>query len=121
MAWSIRSTGRRPLTVNAVVNLHRMAWAKHTADVRAEWCWLGRAAKVRRCEAVEVTVTPLHSSRRSPQDVAACAPEAKAAIDGLVDAGLIVDDTAAHLLCVTFLPPLIGDVDGMAVDVRQVA
>jgi hypothetical protein len=119
--WTVRSTGRRPLTVNAVVNLHRMAWAKHTADTRAEWTWLARAAKVQPCEAVELTVTPLHSSRRSPQDVAACAPEAKAAIDGLVDAGMISDDSPAHLLRVTFLPPAIGDVDGMAIDIAEVS
>jgi len=109
------------LTVNGLVNLHRMQWAKHTAATREEWGWLGRAAKVGMCQAVEVVVTPLHSSRRSPQDVAACAPEAKAGIDGLVDAGMIPDDSPQHLRAVTFLPPLIGDVDGMVIAIREVA
>ena len=119
--WAVKSVGVRPLTVNALVNLHRMAWAQHTAQTRSDWCWLARAARVQPCEAVELTVTPLHKDRRSPQDVAACAPEAKAAIDGLVDAGLIPDDSPAHLLCVTFLPPVICGEDGMAIDIREVA
>lgn len=117
--WTVRSVGARPLTVNAVVNLHRMSWAKHTADVRAEWCWLGRANGVKPCEAVSLVVTPLHKNARSPQDVAACAPEAKAAIDGLVDAGLIPDDSPKHLRSVTFLPPLIYGSDGLSIEIRE--
>jgi len=119
--WSVRSTGGRPLTVNMVAKLHRQTWAKLTAATRAEWTWLAREARVQPCHAVTLTVTPLHKDRRSPQDVAACAPEAKAAIDGLVDAGLIPDDSPEHLLSVTFLPPVVCDVDGLAIDIREVA
>lgn len=118
--WTVKSIGARPLTVNAVAGLHRQAWAKHTASTRAEWTWLARAARVKPCQSVELTVTPLHKDRRSPQDVAACAPEAKAAIDGLVDAGLIPDDSPEHLLRVVFLPPLICGEDGMAIDIQEV-
>lgn len=119
--WTVKSVGARPLTVNAVMGLHRMAWATHTRQVREEWTWLARAAHVQPCHSVELTVTPLHKNRRSPQDVAACAPHAKAAIDGLVDAGLIPDDSPEHLVSVTFLPPCISGEDGMAIDIREVA
>lgn len=119
--WTVKNTGCRPLTVNAVAGMHRQAWAKHTAQTRSDWGWLAREARVQACEVVELTVTPLHKDRRSPQDVAACAPEAKAAIDGLVDAGLIPDDSPAHLLRVVFLPPVICGEDGMAIDIQEVA
>jgi crossover junction endodeoxyribonuclease RusA len=118
--WSVKATGSRPLTVNKVATMHRHAWAQHTKATRAEWYWLGKRAEVGPCTSVELTVTPLHADRRSPQDVAACAPEAKAAIDGLVDAGLIPDDSPQHLLSVTFLPPLVCGEDGLAIDIREV-
>jgi hypothetical protein len=120
-SWSVVDDGERPLTVNAVAKMHRQAWAKHTKLTRERWGWLATHYGIGQCSAVELVVTPLHANRRSPQDVAACAPEAKAAIDGLVDAGLIPDDSPEHLLSVTFLPPLVGGVDGMAIDIREVA
>jgi hypothetical protein len=119
-SWHVEATGARPLTVNRVATLHRHAWAQLTKATRAEWYWLGKQAEVGPCLAVVLTVTPLHTDRRSPQDVAACAPHAKAAIDGLVDAGLIPDDSPQHLLSVTFLPPLICGVDGLAIDIQEV-
>lgn len=119
--WTIRSTGRRPLTVNRVADLHRQQWATHTREVRGEWWALGAEAKVRRVGACTITATPLHRDRRSPQDVAACAPEVKAAIDGLIDAGLLVDDDPTHLRAVMFMPPLVCGVDGLELVVTEVA
>jgi hypothetical protein len=42
------------------------------------------------------------------QDVAACNPAVKAAIDGLVDAGIVPDDSPAYLRSVEFLAPMKG-------------
>jgi hypothetical protein len=121
--WWARSTGARPLTVNRVAGMHRQAWATHTRRVRTDWGWLWRAAKPRPPTPIsfpiEVRVIPLHSSKRSPQDVAACAPEAKAAIDALVDIGALIDDGPAYVRRVTFCAPDIGDVDGMEVHVSR--
>lgn len=119
--FTIEAVGARPLTVNAVARLHRQAWASHTRETRALWWLTARKAKVPHLAAIAVTATPLHSSGRSPQDVAACAPEVKAAIDGLVDAGVIVDDNARHLVAVTFLPPLITNTDGLRLLIEEVA
>jgi len=118
--WRLRTTGSRPLTVNRVADMHRQAWATHTRGVRAVWAGLALQAKIPRLDCVRITVTPLHRDHRSPQDVAACSPEAKAAIDGLVDARVIPDDDPTHLLLVSFTPADICGVNGMALLVEEV-
>lgn len=120
-SWRARSTGLRPLTVNALVNLHRMEWARLTAASREEWGWLWRKAGIggKDLERVAIDVYPLHRDRRSPQDVAACAPAAKAAIDALVDVKAIRDDGPLTLREVCFQPPQIIGVDGMEIVVHR--
>lgn len=39
------------------------------------------------------------------QDTAACNPAVKAAIDGMVDGGLFLDDTGDHVTAITFRAP----------------
>jgi hypothetical protein len=52
-------------------------------------------------ERVHIVVTPLHKGGKR-MDVANCLPAAKAAIDGLVDAGMCADDTDDHVVMITF-------------------
>ena len=118
MTYVIEDHGERPLTVNKVASLHRQAWATHTREHRLLWQLLTRNAKVPPLGRIRVTVTPLHKDRRSPQDVAACAPAAKAAIDGLVDHGVIEDDGPEYLLSVLFLPPDVCGVDGLRLTIE---
>lgn len=118
--WALdRFSGQRPLTTNKVRTMHRMAWATHVRHEREAWRLLAIAHQIPPLDVVTLTVTPLHRDRRSPQDVAACAPEAKAAIDGLVDAGVIPDDDPTHLLAVTFMPPWICGADGLRIRITH--
>lgn len=119
--WTARSTSGRPLTVNALVNMHRMAWAQRTAALREEWGWLWASAGLRGLllPVIEVDVFPLHLNNRSPQDVAACAPAAKPAIDALVDVRAIRDDGPAVVRRVTFHPPEVLGVDGLEITVHR--
>lgn len=110
----------RPVTTNAVANMHRMAWAGKTAKTRALWCDVIKTANVPHLEQVVITITPLHKDKRSPQDPAACAPEAKAAIDGLVDAGVLEDDNGKFLVAVVFLPPEITGSNGLRMTINEV-
>lgn len=110
----------RPVTMNAVANMHRMAWANKTAKTRALWCDVIKTANVPPLEQVVITITPLHKDKRSPQDPAACAPEAKGAIDGLVDAGVLVDDNGKFLVAVVFLPPEITGSNGLRMTINEV-
>lgn len=117
--WRIRATGARPLTLNKVREMHYQQWAAHVRATRHLWWGLALEARVPRLDRITVTVTPLHRNGRSPQDVAACAAEAKAAIDGLVDARVIPDDNSNHLLLVSFTPADICGVDGMALLIEE--
>lgn len=118
--WDLRLCGERPLTVNAARKMKSPhAWANHTREVRAAWAWLAKGEKVPHLRRATITVLPLHKDKRSPQDVAACAPEAKAAIDGLVDAGVLPDDGPAHLLSVLFLQPHVCGQDGLELRITE--
>jgi len=52
---------------------------------------------------ITVTVEP-HQKGGRPQDVGACNPSVKAAIDGLVDAGVLPDDSSMFVRSITYLP-----------------
>lgn len=119
--WTIEDHGARPLTTNRVMGLHRQQWASITRDERRKWWALAKQAKVPALEQASITVTPLHKDRRSPQDVGACAAAAKACIDGLVDAGVLPDDSPAHLVRLTFLPPDVCGLDGIRLLVEEQA
>lgn len=120
-SWVLEDTGARPLTINRVINLHRQQWAAITKVERRKWAVLARAGRVPALHQARVTVTPLHANRRSPQDAGACAAAAKAAIDGLVDAQVLPDDSPAHLLALTFLAPDVCGRDGMRLAIEEVA
>lgn len=58
---------------------------------------------------------------KTPQDPGACAPEFKASLDGLVDAKVLPDDGPEFVESIVFLPPLIGQGDGLLVRIVEVA
>ena len=70
-------------------------------------------------QAISIIAQPLSTTRRWRPDVAACYPTVNAAIDGIVDAGVIPDDDDRHLLAVTFLPVMYGKVDGLRITIIQ--
>lgn len=81
-------------------------WHDHrarTADFRTTTALLARNARIPHLVIVAIEATP--SGPRIRQDVAACVGSVKAAIDGLVDAGVIPDDTPDHVTRITFHPP----------------
>lgn len=119
--WTLVAEGARPLTVNAVAKMHRFAWAAHTAQVRQEWGWLARAEKLPRLAAVTIDATPLHLDYRSPQDCAAMAPHVKACVDGLVDAGVIPNDSPDFVWAITFHRPRVCGTNGLELTIYEAA
>jgi hypothetical protein len=92
-------------TVNAERSAH---WRKHRAKtVAARW-----AAKIAAMEAkiptmtgrVHIQAEPLQGRRGPAGDPGAYAPPVKAAIDGLRDAGVLVDDTDRYVSAIEHLP-----------------
>ena len=119
--WTIvdHSTDR-PLTMNALVNLNRFAWAKHTRETRGRWWLLAREASIPPLAAATITVTPLHRDGRSPQDVGAMAPHVKAVVDGLIDAGVLPDDDPTHLHAITYRGPRVCGHNGLELVITEV-
>lgn len=83
------------------------------------FCDAAVEAEIPKFERIHISVVPLHKNGRSPQDTAACFPAAKAAIDGLVDAGIVEDDTPNIVQRIDFYSPIVDGVDGLRIVVRS--
>lgn len=87
-----------PFVVAPSLNDRMNRWAK--AKVVKEWreaaCWLARAAKIPRARKVRVILhyVPKDDRRRDPDNLVAAM---KPMVDGLVDAGVVPDDTAEYV------------------------
>lgn len=89
-SWVLELPFTTPMSLN-----DRMHWrvkAKRTAEWREAACWLAKAAKIPPCRRVEVRLfyTPRDSGRRDPLNLV---QTLKACEDGLVDAGVMPDDS----------------------------
>lgn len=93
--WTVTLDGLPPMTLN-----QRQHWAARARDVKA-WrqrtAWECKAAQVPRLDRCEVVLrgAPPTNRRRDRHNLV---PSLKAAVDGLVDAGVIPDDTPEHLV-----------------------
>lgn len=104
----ILTYSKRPLTTNAERSGNRWGRAAHTREWRDAFAWIAKRERVPRMRWINVTVQP-YQKRGRLQDTAACNPSVKAAIDGLVDAGIIPDDSGEYVRQITFLPCVRGD------------
>lgn len=84
--------------LNANVQLHWSVRARRSRNIRDAARWMARHGKVPRLERarIDFVVNPKAGARRF--DPHNWWPSAKAAIDGLVDAGVLPDDNSAHLV-----------------------
>lgn len=97
----------RAPTTNAIARMHRMEAMRVTREWR-QWAWAAaKQAKVGRHDKIAVTVQSRLRGKRS-RDVASEQTVAKACVDGLADAGVIVNDTPDHLLRLSFEAPVLG-------------
>jgi hypothetical protein len=105
---------RRPWTLNAERRMHYMERARNAREWREAFAWLARANRVPLFHRAVVIVQP-HSSRGPLQDCDACHPAAKAAIDGLVDAGVLISDGPLHITEIRYLVALPDASDGLSI------
>jgi len=120
MNWCLELHGSRPWTTNAERRWHHLERAAKVRDTRDAFGWLAKAEQVPSLTAIKVYATPLAKDRRWKQDVGACFPAVKAAIDGLVDAAVLPDDSPEFVTALTFFPAHIGDVDGLRIVIEEV-
>ena len=107
-SYSLTYEVRPDFTLNKERTVHHMKRAKVVKEWRAAFCELAQESMIPRLEHIEVIAQPYVLNARYRQDVAACFPVVKAAIDGLVDAGVLIDDNAKVVLKLTFLAPQFG-------------
>lgn len=94
----------RPWTTNAERKGNRWQRASATAEWRELFGWLARCQPLRNLTSATIRVELTQKGRL--QDTGACFPAIKAAIDGLVDGGLLPDDTGDHVARIIFMAPI---------------
>jgi len=89
---------RPPLNHNQ--RMHRMVEARVVAEVRRDVGWIAKAAKIPACDHITVQFhyAPGRRGKLDPMNLTATS---KPAIDGIVDAGIVVDDDSTHVHEVT--------------------
>lgn len=107
----------RPWTTNGERAGNRWDRASKTKAWREGFAWLAFELRPPRLAWCEVTAEPWLVNRRGMQDTGACHPAVKAAIDGLVDAGVLDDDTPDIVRQITFRAPQVGR-DGLLLIVK---
>lgn len=116
--WVLELRGR-PTLLNAERGGHWGRRHEQTKLQRAEACALAREQQIPRLDCIAVWVQPVLRNRVT-QDLGACFPTAKAAIDGLVDAGVLEHDGAEHVQLLAFMvPKLQAGRDGLLLTVRE--
>ena len=110
----------RPMTMNEYRTLHFRARAKYDKQLRQRFAWLAIQARAPKgLDRIIVTAAPYVRRGTTLPDVGACFPAVKAAIDGLVDFGVIPNDTPDHLSAITFVAPVHHDHDSLLLFVRE--
>lgn len=119
-SWELRREGERPVNLNLERQGHHWQRAASTAQWRSDFAWLARAQRIPRLDRVRIIATPHYRTGRSMPDVGACVPSTKAAIDGLVDAGVIADDDPTHVVELRYCAPVVDGWDGLALVIEEV-
>ena len=107
--FTLRYNERPNFGMNKERTVHHMVRAKITKEWRAAFSEIAQMEMMPRLVAVKIVVQPYLLSGRYRQDVCfGLAPLAKAAIDGIVDAGVLLDDNSNIVRELTFRAPIYG-------------
>lgn len=110
----------RPWTTNAERKWSPYQRAAVVKEWRNAFHMLAWAEKLPRPikSPVVISAVPILRDHRG-QDVGACYPAVKAAIDGLVDAGVLDDDTPHYVASIVFITPELGQkIDALALRIE---
>lgn len=107
---------RRPWSLNVERQGNRWKRAELVKDWRYAFACL--ATNVPRLTHISVTVLPELKNRSGEPDTGACIGAAKAAIDGLVDAGVIPEDGPKYVRRLTFLAPVVTGTDALVLRIE---
>lgn len=93
--WTVELPAGLPL-LNANRRPHHQVRAKLTREIRAAALVCTKAAGVPHLQRAHI-IAEYRPPNRRPRDVHNLYPSAKAAVDGVVDAGVLTDDTDEYL------------------------
>lgn len=111
-----------PLLVNRVYRTPFYRRAEHDKEWREHFGALAEYEQVQPMGQAMIEVRHLKGPGRGKlPDVGSCYPSVKAAVDGLVDAGVLPDDTPAYLTALVFHAPERGDADRVELSVHELA
>lgn len=113
---SVLHYGKRPVTLNAERRMHHFERAKIVKEWRDAFAWLAKLNHVPKLDKVVIIAQP-HLAGGRMQDCDACHPSVKAAIDGLVDAKVLIDDAPPHVLEIRYMAPIKDANDGLTITV----
>lgn len=109
----------RVVSLNAERSAH---WRQHrqtTAAWRQAFQLLAQAAHHPTFDRPVLITAQPYQQRNRLQDAGSCLPSLKAAVDGIVDAGVLPDDSPAYVAGLMILAPMRGP-DGLTVTVEEV-
>lgn len=101
-----------PWTANQARVMNRYKLAQNTKNWREAYWALAKQAKVPKMKSAEIHYVSL--LKRMSRDLVSEAPSAKAALDGIVDAGVLEDDRPPFVRFVGFHSPMRNSRPGMA-------
>lgn len=104
--WTLRYN-ERPWTTNAERTWHHMKRAEIVKTWRNAYFYLTKEAGIPKLDCIDVEATPYLNGPGRNQDVAACNPAVKAALDGMVDAGVLPDDSPTYVRSIKFNRPVL--------------
>jgi len=119
--WTLRYE-ERPWTMNTARG-RTSHWAQEAARTRQWRAAFGLLAFGEGVPPLERVHIICHHECKTARlaDCGAVAPACKAAVDGLVDAGILPDDDPRHVLSLTFTAPHKTGVDALTIEIEEAA
>lgn len=102
--------------------LHYHARSDYDERVKADFGWLAKKARMPKGIQVPVLVigVPLTRPGVALSDAGNCYPTVKAAVDGLVAVGALIDDSPKHVHAITLLAAQRAERDGLVLLVEEI-
>jgi hypothetical protein len=113
----------KPLTINATSRASFWQSANEQKMWRELSAWFAKAKKLEPAPIpCAITVVPWvkKEGRANLPDAGACVISAKGAIDGLIDAGVLVNDSPEYVDSITFRAPHFSDRDALSFVIEAV-
>lgn len=98
---------------NKYARLHHMKAHQVRSEWREAFFWVAKTKRLNQLDYLVDIIVRHEYKKGTRPDTVSCLPCYKAGQDGLIDAGILKDDTPQYVNNVTFLPPEKSDRDAL--------